>query len=174
MKRVLVLLIGALTTVTLCALLISACRPTYHAERPWGQGYETSAGYMQPDHGWAYYYLMNRLLWQDVSPTYHVYVPPPGYAPSYRPWYRESRGPVRQAPSPPANAVTPARATGGFTRAPAAPQPSPRVTAPSRTSGGFSKPAAPPPSRTSGGFSKPSSPATSRTSGGFSKPKGRD
>lgn len=58
-----------------------------YAERPWGQGYETQVGYMEPDHGYLYYWMMYHVLWSNPQPTYHIYVPPVGYARTYRPWY---------------------------------------------------------------------------------------
>lgn len=130
-------------------------------------GYETGGGYMQPDHGWWYYHT---LYWSTFgmyqpSVTYHVYVPPPGYPTTYRPWYRETR-PTYQAPARPS--VDPRR-SGGLS------QPSKSATPSPRTGGGFSAaqkssqaPSSSP--RTSGGFASTPAPRASspRTSGGFS------
>jgi len=200
--RFLLYTVGIVVGVVVMAALIVSCnrRPVTTAERPWGQGYETSAGYMQPDHGFMYYWMMNRLLWQDARPTYHVYYPPAGYPSYYRPWRTDIPNTVTYRPP---TAVTPARTSGGFSSHPTTPSPrstggfspssSPSAApSPSRSTGGFSsspassprstggfsgssKPssASPSPSRTSGGFSKPSSPSSSpRSSGGFSKSSG--
>ncbi len=185
MQRLTVILLGVIGVVVLSAVLLSACRrqTVVVAERPWGSGYETSAGYMQPDHGWFYYYMMNRMFWQDTRPSYHIYAPPAGYAPTYRPWYHDDVRYRVSTPAPP-SAATPARTSGGFVPASSVPTrrsggfaPAPQV--PTRTSGGFapapsaktaqtpSRPAQAAPTRTSGGFSRPSSSAPSRTSGGF-------
>lgn len=168
--------IGGVIVVLMCGMLISACmrRPVrQQAERPYSQGYETPQGYMQPDHSALYYWMMYSLLRQDVTPTYTIYVPPPGYAPTYRPWHPD---PIRTAPT--TTMPAPTRTSGGFSSTPAKPATPTASPAnpPTRTSGGFSSTPAkpsPPPSRTSGGFSSSSSPSKpaasspSRSSGGF-------
>lgn len=195
--------VGIVVGVLAMTMLVISCarvsRMQARAERPWTQGYETPQGYMQPDHGFLYYWMMTSLL-REPQPTYHVYVPPPSYPREYRPWLhydRETRAvytptqwrAVEEARRPrPAPAPVSDRTTGGFSAPPsrstpsAAPssrtsggfsrEPSRPAARPDRTTGGFSQPA--PSSRTSGGFSsrppdKPSAPP-SRTSGGFSKP----
>lgn len=158
------------TVVVAALLLLSACsRQPRQAEAPWGQGYETQSGYMQPDHGWFYYWMLYHVLWSNPQPTYHVYVVPPGMPPTYRPWTPTYRA-TTSAAAPRATVTSP-RTSGGFS-APSPASPSPR------NSGGFSRPSASPsPSpRSSGGFSsRPSSsprssPSSSpRSSGGFGK-----
>jgi hypothetical protein len=70
-------------------LTLNACRsaPAYQAT-----GYETDAGYMQPDHTAFYYWVVYHTTFGYYQPsvTYHVYVPPAGYPATYRPWYRAS------------------------------------------------------------------------------------
>lgn len=136
-------------------------------EAPWGQGYESQQGYMQPDHGWFYYWMAYHVLFSNPQPTYHVYVVPPGLPSTYRPWTPTYR-PTTAAPS-----VASPRSSGGFSTRPSPASPSPR------SSGGFSTPKASPSPRSSGGFSggssRPSSaprssPSSSpRSSGGFGK-----
>ncbi len=188
-------------TVLFAVLILAFAlhRPRYaQAPTPWGVGYDSTQGYMQPDHSAFYYWMAYNMLWQNPTPTYHVYVPPAGYPASYRPWQADPIRPTYGGSQPtytgaqtPARtsggfsprvvgddqpaysgAQTPARTSGGFSQAPSAPPST------SRTSGGFSS--APPsrpsttssPSRTSGGFgSSSSSSSSSRTSGGFSKRK---
>jgi hypothetical protein len=153
--------------VVMGALIISCNRRPVHAERPWGQGYETAQGsYMEPDHSWAYYYMMNRMLWQDARPTYHVYVPPPNHPTYYRPWRTDIPNTITYRS--PRTAVTPARSSGGFAPSPVGTGGSAQT--PARTTGGFSRPAAAPSPRSTGGFSQPP-PAPARSTGGFSTPK---
>lgn len=147
-------------------------------QQQWGQGYEAQNGYMQPDHGWFYYWMLYHATvgMYEPRPTYHIYIPPAGYPREYRPWRNVqsySGYPYDRAPKPvkPASGATPARTSGGFST----PAPKPQD---NRSTGGFAKPAAAPPpaSRTSGGFSSPNPPpappkAQPRTSGGFSRSK---
>lgn len=162
----------------LCVGIVgAACRqvpPTY------GQGYETTQGYQQPDHSYFYYWMMYNVLLSNPQPTYHVYLPPQGYPVTYRPWQPAPRQPTYAIPPTTYRPLAPnsPRSTGGFSSSPTPPPPPPAFTSP-RTSGGFSppRPASAPPSspRSSGGFSTPrppSAPTAPRTSGGFSK-KGR-
>ncbi len=162
--------------VALACLGSIACRHASTAERPWGQGYETQAGYMQPDHGWVYYWMLSNLLFQSPQPTYHIYQAPIGYPVTYRPWMPRVERTVT-APAPiaaPSGSTT--RRTGGFSSV-ATPTTAPaRSATPTRSSGGFTPAASPPPpsaapTRSSGGFaSRPASTPT-RSSGGFSRRK---
>lgn len=154
--------------IVILASGVSCRRQPQYAERPWGQGYDTPQGqYMEPDHGWFYYWMMSRVLMQSTQPTYHVYLPPPGYPVYYRPWqsrdyYRDTSGRFVQRPTPVAPRPDPRR-DGGFT---------PRTSPDPRSSGGFAKPAPPAANpRSSGGFTRPAPPAANpRSSGGFSRP----
>lgn len=172
--------LGIVAGLVVFGLLLQACirAPRYAYALPPGQGYETPAGYMEPDHSWVYYWTMNQLLLQDRRPSYHVYVPPPSYPATFRPWHDDT--PYRPkrvyVPAPEPAPYVPTRTNGGFASPPS--QPSQRAVAPTRQNGGFTHeernytPSAP--SRTSGGFStasKPAPAAPSRTNGGFSSPK---
>lgn len=165
-----------IVVLAIVAIGVVACRPQpqYYAERPWGQGYETQQGYMQPDHGWFYYWMLYHTF-QNPQPTYHVYQAPIGYPPAYRPWHGQAPRVYVTPPSilPPSPTT---RSSGGFSQSatPAAP---PTTTRSSGGFSGFSRPAttSPPATRSSGGFSSPrvttSSPSTTtRSSGGFSAP----
>lgn len=173
-KRTIIL--GVITALMITVLLSITCRPT-----PYGmsQGYEQNYGgqaapvYYQPDHSFLTTWMMYHILFQQ--PSYHVYMPPAGYPPSYRPWQPAPQGfrPQAAAPGRPDS-----RTQGGFTPATGAAKPA----ADSRAQGGFAPkaaPPAPPPSRpaspssmsprSTGGFSGSSSrPSSSpRSSGGF-------
>jgi hypothetical protein len=171
----------SLAAIILASALGSACSPAPVNV----QGYETQSGYMQPDHGYFYYWLMYHATVGVYQPrvSYHVYVPPSGYPTTYRPWYSRPSVPS-YAPSytRPYGAQTPARTSGGFSGLPSYSPPAvaPRGTqTPARTSGGFSsyapRPSAPAAPRASGGFSapRPSTSMPSRTSGGFSSGRRR-
>jgi hypothetical protein len=165
-------------------LTLNACSsaPAYQAT-----GYETDAGYMQPDHRLL-------LLLADVSRdrsastsrrvSYHVYVPPSGYPTTYRPWYSRPSVPSYAPSYTRPLRRTNARPDVGRLQRLAVLQPAsrrhrgaPRRRA--RTSGGFSsyapRPSAPAAPRASGGFSapRPSTSMPSRTSGGFSSGRRR-
>lgn len=168
MKRI---LIGACFALLLMVVLLAVINLTRQPVRPlqaeWGQGYESPKGYMQPDHGAFYYWWMTRVLLSDMQPSYHVYVVPPGYPVTYRPWtpqYAPTYQTRQPAPQPPTGLTASPRTSGGFSgySQPASPSP--------RTSGGFSSRPVPAPSspRTSGGFSRPSPSPSPRSSGGFS------
>lgn len=146
----------------------------------WGQGYDSpqTGLYMQPDHGYWYYYMLSH-MWMSPTPTYHIYVPPAGYPNSYRPWHQMVYTAVPTFTASPTAGVPP-RTSGGFSTSD---RPSPSTSTPGaspRTSGGFSRPPVPKfeqpaqsyPSapRTSGGFSssRPSGGSSPRSSGGFS------
>lgn len=190
--RFLLYTVGVVVCVVLMAAFIVSCnRRPAQAERAWGQGYEVPIDggrsvYMEPDHSWFYYYMLNRMLWQDTRPSYHVYMPPAGYAETYRPWYHDtSRYRLETLPAPMATGTSaPTRTSGGFS------QPSPgtsqtptaqpsratsqRDPAPTRTTGGFSQPL---PATSHSHQASESSQATSqtstapsRTTGGFSQP----
>jgi hypothetical protein len=163
-------------------------------QQQWAQGYESPNGYMQPDHGYFYYWMLYHTSFgmYQPQPVYHVYVIPQGYPSDYRPWrareyMRDTSGRfVRRPPS----AVTPARSTGGFANQ-SAPGTftngtsdrhsieSPTTSPTDRKSGGFAKPpndsGVPSfevsPDRKSGGFAKSAeaTPTTTRQSGGFAK-----
>lgn len=159
MKR-LILIVAVLSVSGACSR-----QPPRPVQAEWGQGYETQQGYMQPDHGWLYYWMMYHVFFSQSQPTYHVYMPPAGMPSTYRPW-RPTSAPVPMTARPATPNVSP-RTSGGFS-APAPVKPS----GPPRSSGGFSAPrATPAPApRTSGGFSstpRSSSSGSSRTSGGF-------
>lgn len=148
--------------VALCAAIGGCSTPPQAAQ--WGQGQETPQGYMEPEHSFYYYYFMYHVLWSNPQPVYHVYIPPPGYDRSYRPWYTDRDRYYRPRDVPPtSNPVAPVAQ-------PAKPmQPAPRST------GGFSQPPAPKTQaapRSSGGFAPPKpAPAAPRSSGGFSSSK---
>ena len=176
--RYLLYTIGTLFVVLVFGMLVQACarQPRVVVAERWTQGYETQAGYMEPDHGFLYYWLLTRVMQREAAPTYHVYVPPPNYPAHYRPWQDDSAYRPRYVP-PPDTAPAPTRRSGGFS---ATPEPrAGAADAPTRHDGGFSQPATVTrPTRESGGFSTTSqkaapadrTPAT-RTSGGFSEGK---
>lgn len=170
--------VAAIVGTIVLAILVNGCirRPPRPATLAWGQGYDQGTQYMEPDHGFMYYWMWNQVLRSTVvQPTYHVYVPPSGAPQGYRPWqqreyYRDSAGRFTKRPAP---------SSGGFSATPkpawssspiytpkASPS-TPSYTKPS--SGGFtqSKPtySAPRSVPSSSGFrSAPSRPS----SGGFS------
>lgn len=163
--------VGGLAGVILLTVLVNGCirKAPRVVERPWGQGYDTPTGqYMQPDHGFFYYWMWTQVLRSNVQPTYHVYLPPGGAPTWYRPWhereyYRDSTGRFTKRPAP-------APSSGGFTTSKPAWSSSPSYSKPN--SGGFNrstKPTYSAPSRpSSGGFSAPRSAPSRPSSGGFS------
>lgn len=167
---------AAFVGIVLLGLMVQACarQPRVVVAERWTTGYETPQGYMEPDHGVVYYWLLTRVLARDAAPSYHVYVPPPNYPAHYRPWQDDSAYRPRYVP-PPDTAPAPTRRSGGFSTTPDATSPA----GPTRHDGGFSQPATVTrPTRESGGFSttpQKAAPAdrtpATRTSGGFSGSK---
>lgn len=184
------LLLSLLGLAVLLLIVMSACRQPMH-QAQWGQGYEAEYTglqgappvYYQPDHSYLYSWMMYHMLFQNSAPTYHVYYPPVGYPPTYRPWQPPSPAVVR--PTIPIAPPPSFRTSGGFSETPSKKPDTLRSgggfatpvskTPDIRSGGGFSppaaaRPAAPTPSpRSSGGFS-PTRPSSSpRSSGGFGK-----
>lgn len=168
-RRVVWALVG-FSTALLLTMGVMGCRTVSRAPVAYGTGYEGPVGYMQPDHGFFYYWMWSSLLLRPVAPSYHIYVPPAGYPASYRPWQPA----IRPTLSPPTDVRRTggfsggdSRRTGGFSwagRSSAA-----TTSGSSMRSGGFSSS----PSSSylrSGGFSSssPSSGSSYRSGGGFS------
>ena len=152
-------LLGVLVILSIIVMVRHKPVPReYYAEKPIQQANGTVV-IQQPDHGWAYYWLMAQAN-RPVRPTYHVYVPPPP---------RTYVQPIASSTPPSSTPATSPRDTGGFSRPPTR---TPTASQILRSTGGFSKPTSTSTSpRNTGGFSstKPTSSASPRNSGGFSK-----